>query len=83
MRPKAPYVLGEHFDRFVEEQLKSGRYQSASEVLRASLRLLEAQELERDRIRAALHAGEDSGPAQPVDRTEFIRALRNRPANHA
>lgn len=35
--------LTEHYDRFVEEQVDAGRYQNASEVLRAGLRLLEQQ----------------------------------------
>ena len=33
--------LGPHFDRFVQEKLAEGRYQNASEVIRAGLRLLE------------------------------------------
>jgi antitoxin ParD1/3/4 len=35
--------LTEHYDRFVDEQVGAGRYQNASEVLRAGLRLLEQQ----------------------------------------
>lgn len=35
--------LTEHYDRFVDEQIEAGRYQNASEVLRAGLRLLEHQ----------------------------------------
>jgi len=33
--------LTDHYDRFVEEQVEAGKYQNASEVLRAGLRLLE------------------------------------------
>ncbi|WP_165068929.1 type II toxin-antitoxin system ParD family antitoxin [Paludisphaera rhizosphaerae] len=39
--PTRNIKLTEHFDRFVEEQVEAGRYQDASEVLRAGLRLLE------------------------------------------
>lgn len=73
-------TLGDHFEGFVEAQVESGRYQSASEVLRAGLRLLEAQEVELDRIRAALEKGEDSGDAEPIDREAFIEQLHQRRA---
>jgi antitoxin ParD1/3/4 len=46
------YTLGDHFEAFVKAQLASGRYSSASEVIRDALRLME----ERERGRAALHA---------------------------
>lgn len=39
--------LTEHFDRFVEHQVSSGRYSNASEIVRDALRLLEEQECER------------------------------------
>lgn len=68
--------LGDHFDSFIEAQVSTGRYQSANEVLRAGLRLLEAQEIELDRIRTALINGEASGPAEPIDRHEFLAELR-------
>ena len=31
-------TLGEHFSRFVDEQIKDGRFSNASEVVRAGLR---------------------------------------------
>jgi antitoxin ParD1/3/4 len=37
-------ALTPHFDQFVQSKVESGRYQSASEVVRAALRLLEEQE---------------------------------------
>lgn len=41
--PTRNITLTEHYDRFVAEQVEAGRYQNASEVLRAGLRLLEQQ----------------------------------------
>ncbi|MDT8400006.1 MAG: type II toxin-antitoxin system ParD family antitoxin [Pseudomonadales bacterium] len=56
--------LGEHFDEFIAEQLKSGRYGSASEVVRAGLRVLEESEVKREHLRKLLLEGERSGFAE-------------------
>ena len=63
--------LTDALDRFVAELIQSGSYQNASEVVRAGLRLLKAEEETRARKLAALNAaiqeGIDSGPAIPVE----------------
>ena len=64
--------LGDHFSSFIDERLGSGRYSSASDVVRAGLRLLEEHEGKVDRLRAALVEGETSGPARPFDVEAFI-----------
>ncbi len=46
------YTLGKHFESFIQGQLRSGRYNNASEVMRDALRLME----ERERRLAALDA---------------------------
>jgi antitoxin ParD1/3/4 len=53
--------LGNHFDEFIAQQLKSGRYGSASEVVRTGLRLLEEAEARRQHVRQLLIDGEQSG----------------------
>jgi antitoxin ParD1/3/4 len=65
------FSIGEHFIRFVELQVKEGRYSNASDVLRAALKLLE-QEAKRSALRAALIKGEESGPSAPFDFEAFI-----------
>lgn len=42
-------ALGDHYEEFVQKQLESGRYNNASEVVRAGLRLLEDFEVARER----------------------------------
>lgn len=64
-------ALGTHFEDFVRHQLESGRFNNASEVVRAGLRLLEETEqrkqLELDALRAQIAAGLASGPRRPAE----------------
>ena len=59
------FTLGTHFEGFIRRQVTSGRYASASEVVRDSLRLLEEREEERaiqlDALREAIDQGARSG----------------------
>ena len=68
--------LGTHYTDFVDRQLAEGRYGSASEVVRAGLRLLEEHETKLAALRAALIAGEDSGPPTPFDFDAFVEDKR-------
>jgi len=54
-------TLGEHFDRYIAEQLASGRYRTASELIRESLRLHVAREIKIAALRVAVDEGLTSG----------------------
>lgn len=69
--------LDDHFSDFLSREVSSGRYRSASEVVRAGLRLLEDQETHMASLRAALVAGEESGPPESFDFDTFIAAKRS------
>lgn len=71
--------LGEHFSSFVDRQLADGRYGSASEVVRAGLRLLEEHEIRFQTLRTALIEGERSGPSTPFDFDRFLAERRGVP----
>src|SRR5699024_159947 len=64
--------LDDHFVSFLAEQVSEGRYRSASEVVRAGLRLLEEKEVQLAALREALLAGEASGEAEVFDFDAFI-----------
>lgn len=68
--------LGDHFATFIDSQVQTGRYGSASDVVRAGLRLLEEHEAKVKALEAALIAGEESGPAAPFDFDAFIAQKR-------
>ena len=61
MSKNTSFSVGEHFSSFIEAQVSEGRYSSASDVVRAGLRLLEEQEAKLAALRAALIEGEESG----------------------
>jgi antitoxin ParD1/3/4 len=68
--------LGDHFTGFIEAQVQTGRYGSASDVIRAGLRLLEEHEAKVKALEAALLEGEESGEPQPFDNEAFKARMR-------
>ena len=60
----------------MERQVEHGRYGSASDVVRAGLRLLEEHEMKLEALRAALIEGEQSGPSTAFDFDAFIDRKR-------
>jgi len=61
MAKNTSVTLGDHFDQFITQQLNTGRYGSASEIVRAGLRVLEDQETKLLNLRNMLIQGEQSG----------------------
>jgi antitoxin ParD1/3/4 len=72
--------LGDHFAGFIEAQVRAGRYGSASDVVRAGLRLLEEHEAKVKALQAALIAGEESGAPAPFDSKAFLKRMRTKHA---
>jgi antitoxin ParD1/3/4 len=64
MQKNTSVTLGEHFETFIASQIDRGRFSSASEAIRAGLRLLEEHEVKFAALRQALRDGENSGLAE-------------------
>jgi len=71
-------TIGERFEKFVKEQVARGRYNNASEVVRAGLRLLEDEEELRRRKLAELDAALARGIADAeAGRVHSIEEVRD------
>ena len=74
-------VLGDYFERFIQDEIASGKYASASEVIKDALRLLEIQETRTHALRAALIAGEQSGFVDDFDPQQHLDRLKAKSRN--
>ncbi len=72
--------LGQYWNHFIEEELKIGRYSSASEVVRNALRLLEEKETNTklEMLRSALMEGEESGDAGKLNMEEIKKSAKSK-----
>jgi antitoxin ParD1/3/4 len=69
--------LTTELDRFVAKKVRTGRYENASEVVRAGLRNLEREEREYEAKLAALRTAIDEGDASGIARGKvFARARK-------
>lgn len=63
MQKNTSVTLGSHYEKFIAEQVSQGHFSTASETIRAGLRLLEEREVKLTLLRRALVEGEESGSA--------------------
>ncbi|MGZ3471444.1 MAG: type II toxin-antitoxin system ParD family antitoxin [Isosphaeraceae bacterium] len=74
--------LTPELEELVRHKVESGRYLSASKVMREALRLLEErdklEELRREELRNVIRKGLDSGPAEPLDMEAVKAEARNK-----
>ncbi len=80
MAKNTSILLGDYFDNFISQQIKSGKFSSASEVVRAALRMFEYEESKKSELINELKKGEKSGFVENFDRKKFLKNLHQKHA---
>ncbi|MBK9687128.1 MAG: type II toxin-antitoxin system ParD family antitoxin [Saprospiraceae bacterium] len=75
MSKNTSVTSGDHFERIIEKSIKSGRYSSASEVIREGLRLVDEREQKIKILRDAIEAGEKSGYVKNFNPVKHLEKL--------
>ena len=74
-------ALGTYFENFIRMKVEQGRYNNASEVIRAGLRLLEENESHLQELKMAIAEGIESGVATDFNAEEHLKSLKAKRAN--
>jgi len=78
MAKNTSILLGDYYDNYISSQIKSGRFTSASEVVRTALRHFEQEEKLKGELKEEPKAGEKSGVVQKIDRSKVIKNLHGK-----
>lgn len=78
MAKNTSILLGEYFDNFISQQIKSGKYSSASEVIRTALRFFEQEETKKSILIEELKKGENSGFRKDFNKDMFLNELHEK-----
>ncbi len=78
MAKNTSILLGDHFEKYVAKQVKSGKFSSTSEVIRSALRLFEYEEAKRESLIKALKKGEASGFVDDFTPDGFLKDLHRK-----
>ena len=78
MAKNTSILLGDYFDTFINQQVQSGKYSSASEVVRAALRMFEHEETKKTELINELKKGEKSGFVKNFNRNNLLKTLHQR-----
>lgn len=78
MAKNTSILLGDYFDNFISRQIKTGKYSSASEVVRAALRMFEHEESKKLELIKELKKGEKSGFVKDFDREKLLKDLHKK-----
>lgn len=78
MAKNTSILLGDYFEKFINQQVQSGKFSSASEVVRAALRMFEHEETKKSELIKALKKGEKSGFVKDFNRDVLLKSLHQK-----
>lgn len=78
MAKNTSILIGDYFNSFINKQVKSGKFSSASEVVRAALRMFEHEEAKKTELINELKKGEKSGFVKNFKREMFLSNLHKK-----
>ena len=78
MAKNTSILLGDYFDNFINRQIRTGKYSSTSEVVRAALRLFEHEETIKSELIKELQKGENSGFIENFEREKFLQNIHEK-----
>lgn len=76
MAKNTSILLGDYFENFINGMVQSGKFSSASEVVRTALRMFEQEEAKKLELIRELEKGEKSGVAKDFNRDAFLKKLK-------
>jgi antitoxin ParD1/3/4 len=77
MAKNTSFTLNDHYLEFVENQVQSGRYASASEVIRDALRVLQ-DKVKLQQLRELIREGDESDIIEDFDPDQFLKNMREK-----
>jgi len=78
MAKNTSILLGDYFNEFIQKQVTTGRFSSVGEVIRASLRLFEQEDIKREKLINELKKGEQSGFIENFNTVDFLNSMRDK-----
>ena len=78
MAKNTSILLGDYFNSFINQQVKSGKYSSASEVVRFALRFFEHEEAKKTELINELKKGEESEFVENFNRDTLLKTLHQK-----
>lgn len=78
MSKNTSILLGDYFEKFINDEVSSGRFNSVSEVIRTALRLLESEEKKTKQLIEELEIGENSPMIENFDAKKYLKDLHSK-----